>query len=56
MYPAILGRSRVVKKNLRNPNLESFVVNGFANGSLNMSFLFTVSTSPIDGREYLRLL
>lgn len=56
MYPAILGRSRVVKKNLRNPNLESFVVNGFANGSLNMSFLFTENTAPTDGRGYLRLL
>ena len=56
MYPAILGRSRVVRKNLRNPNLESFVVNGFANGSLNMSFLFTESTYSTDDREYLRLL
>jgi hypothetical protein len=52
----MLGRSLVVRKNLRMPNLESFVVNGFANGSLKMSFLFTVSIAPIDGREYLRLL
>lgn len=56
MYPAILGRSRVVKNNLRRPNLESFVVKGFANGSLNMSFLFTESTESIDDRVYLRLL
>jgi hypothetical protein len=52
----MLGRSRVVKNSLRNPNLESFVVKGFANGSLKMSFLFMVSTVPIDGHEYLRLL
>jgi len=52
----MLGRSLVVRKNLRMPNLESFVVKGFANGSLNMSFLFTVSISPTDGRVYLRLL
>jgi hypothetical protein len=52
----MLGRSLVVRKNLRMPNLESFVVKGFANGSLNMSFLFTVSIYPIDDREYLLLL
>jgi hypothetical protein len=52
----MLGRSLVVKKNLRRPNLESFVVKGFAKGSLNMSFLFTENTSPTDGRECLRLL
>jgi hypothetical protein len=52
----MLGRSRVVRNSLRKPNLESFVVKGLANGSLNMSFLFTVSISPIDGRVYLRLL
>ena len=52
----MLGRSLVVKKNLRRPNLESFVVNGLANGSLNMSFLFKGNTSPTDGHEYLRLL
>ena len=52
----MLGRSLVVKKNLRIPNLESFVVKGLANGSLNISLLFTASTCPIDDHEYLRLL
>jgi hypothetical protein len=52
----MLGRSRVVKKNLRKPNLESFIVKGFANGSLKMSFLFTVSIGSIDDRVYPRLL
>ena len=52
----MLEHSLVVKKNLRRPNLESFVVKGFANGSLNMSFLFKENTYSIDGHEYLRLL